>query len=101
MFELGLVHTRLRRLKRELDRECSRVLAKVVWQYRPGVLGYEDCLDAEHSLTTWGTRGELAAAITHMPKRLSTILEYALSVLEERGTQVGLVAGVGPWMVSS
>ena len=89
--ELGLVHDRLRRLKRELDRECYKLLVRVVWRHRPRVICFEECLGPGHSMTTRGTRGALAKAITHMPKRLAPILEAALRVLEERGVSVELV----------
>ncbi|MDF1538008.1 MAG: hypothetical protein P1Q69_03805 [Candidatus Thorarchaeota archaeon] len=86
--ELGLLHDRVKRLKKELDRTCGRELAIAILTHDPKVVGFESTVQG---LSTRGTSGNLAKAITHMPKRLGPILEYAQEIVEARGTQVKMV----------
>ncbi len=90
--EIVMVHARIARLKTELDRGCGRLLAEVVYEYRPEVIGYEMSIS---KMSTRGTRGALAKAITHMPKRLEAIMEYTLEVLDVKGVTVE-TKGVAP-----
>jgi hypothetical protein len=90
--EIAMVHARVARLKAELDRACGRLLAEVVYECRPEVIGYEMSVS---KLSTRGTRGALAKAITHMPKKLEVIMEYTLEVLDVKGVTVE-IKGVAP-----
>lgn len=90
--ELGLLHSRMERLKTDLDRVCGRELARVLVREGARVVGYESSIG---DLTTQGTRGALAKAITHMPKRVRPILKYVEGVMHEKGNSIEMI-GVNP-----
>jgi len=83
--ELSFVHARRKRLLREIHRQCSRLVAFVIFHTDVSLLAIEDL-----HLSARGTRGSLAKAILSMPDDLNLFTRALLLVKLFTGKSISL-----------
>jgi len=83
--ELSFVHARRKRLLREIHRQCSRLVACVIFHTDVSLLAIADL-----HLSARGTRGSLAKAILSMPDDLNLFTRALLLVKLFTGKSISL-----------